>query len=204
MLRRRFCHMVSVRKGVSGAIVMQTCTAPGGRETTPTAAVVAGGARCGARLGEGVEERGERDGAVVGAGLALEAAAVVADVDVGELLDEAHEVGHDAVEAVCVHLAPHARHQRPRRRLQPPVEHVARRRRRERGGWVEGAALGARARHVLREEAVRVVPRQEHRLDHLEHAALLEAQRLGAHDGRVDEVEAQRIGAVLGHHLRAA
>lgn len=31
--------------------------------------------------------------------------------------------------------------------------------------------------------------------------ASLEAQRLGAHDGRVDEVEAQRVGAVLVNHL---
>lgn len=44
---------------------------------------------------------------------------------------------------------------------------------------------------------VRVVPRQEHVLDDAKDAVLLEAQGLGAHDRRVDEVEAQRVGAVL-------
>ena len=44
-----------------------------------------------------VEERGERDGAVLRALAALEALAVVAHVHVGEVADEAQQVGHHRV-----------------------------------------------------------------------------------------------------------
>ena len=44
-------------------------------------------------------------------------------------------------------------------------------------------------------------PRQEHVLDDPEHALHPEPQRLGAHDGGVYEVEAQRVGAVRVQHV---
>jgi hypothetical protein len=42
-------------------------------------------------------------------------------------------------------------------------------------------------------------PGQEDLLDDAQHARLLEAQRLRAHDGRVDQVQSQRVGAVAVH-----
>ena len=43
--------------------------------------------------------------------------------------------------------------------------------------------------HVLHQEAVGVVPGQEDVLQHIPHAFLLEAQVLGSHHWRVDQVQ---------------
>jgi len=51
------------------------------------------------------------------------------------------------------------------------------------------------------EQAVCVVPGQKDGLEVLHDARLLEAEVLRAHDGRVDQVEPQRVGAVGVDHL---
>ena len=45
------------------------------------------------------------------------------------------------------------------------------------------------------------IPWQEHVLQYVEHALLLEPQRLRLHHGAVDEEEPEGVGAVLAHEL---
>ena len=53
------------------------------------------------------------------------------------------------------------------------------------------------AGHILHQEAVGVVPGQEDVLDHGQHPLLPEAQALRPHDWGVDEIQPQRVRAVL-------
>eukprot|EP00611_Tribonema_gayanum_P029033 TRINITY_DN765_c3_g1_i13.p4 TRINITY_DN765_c3_g1~~TRINITY_DN765_c3_g1_i13.p4 ORF type:complete len:103 (-),score=0.82 TRINITY_DN765_c3_g1_i13:2703-3011(-) len=55
--------------------------------------------------------------------------------------------------------------------------------------------------YLLDKEAQRVEPRQQNVLDDRLHAGLAEAQRLRAHDRRVNEVQPQRVGAVCRNDL---
>lgn len=75
---------------------------------------------------EDVEEGRERESAVAVAATALETGAVVAHVDVGQLLDELHQEGHHRVQPVRAHLLAHERRQRARGRADPSVQHVGR------------------------------------------------------------------------------
>lgn len=58
------------------------------------------------------------------------------------------------------------------------------------------------ALYVLNEEAVRVVPRQEHIFQHISYSFLFEAQVLGSDYGRIDQVEAECIGTKPVDDLR--
>ena len=58
------------------------------------------------------------------------------------------------------------------------------------GGLKGDASLLLQAQHVLHQEAVCIVPGQEHIFDHSKHALLLEAQGLASHHRGVDEVQA--------------
>ena len=99
---------------------------------------------------------------------------------------------------VRAHLLVHEADEALQRGLHPDVGHVLRRGRALRVGLELGAGVELLpARRVLREEAERVEPRVEDLAQRRLDAVLGEAQRLGAHDGRVDEVEPQRVRAVL-------
>ena len=63
-------------------------------------------------------------------------------------------------------------------------------------GGERGARLVQLRARALHEEAVRMVPRQEEVAHHLLHPRLLEPKVVGADDGRVDQVQPQRVGAV--------
>eukprot|EP00160_Parvularia_atlantis_P015540 Unigene4479_Nuclearia_a/m.13690 Unigene4479_Nuclearia_a/g.13690 ORF Unigene4479_Nuclearia_a/g.13690 Unigene4479_Nuclearia_a/m.13690 type:complete len:521 (-) Unigene4479_Nuclearia_a:1533-3095(-) len=146
-------------------------------------------------------QRAQRVQAVLRAVHALEPRAVQPHVPVGQVLDEPHEPRHDRVQPVRAHLLVHKLDQRLRRREQPPVHRVRHVDRAVRVILELVRRLQLEAVHVLHKEAVRVEPRQEHVLNHVLHALLLEPQRLGAHDGRVDQVQPQRVGAVLVQDL---
>mmetsp|Transcript_11764 Transcript_11764/g.30959 ORF Transcript_11764/g.30959 Transcript_11764/m.30959 type:complete len:724 (-) Transcript_11764:1012-3183(-) len=141
-------------------------------------------------------QRREGERALLGATLAREALLIHSDVPVGEQLDRAHESRHDRVQPVRLHLLPHVTAQRVGGGEDPAVHRVLR---------LKRELLAGRERHArrrlervarLHQEAVRVVPRQEDVLEHLPDAILAEGQVLGAHDGRIDQVEPQRVGAV--------
>ncbi len=70
------------------------------------------------------------------------------------------------------------------------------------GGVEALARLGLQAQNVLDKEAVGVVPGQEHILDHAEDALLLELERLRVHHRRVDQIQPQRVCAVLLQNVR--
>ena len=59
------------------------------------------------------------------------------------------------------------------------------------------AGLGLPVLDVLQQEAIRVVPGNEHVLQHAVDAGFLEAERLRAHHGRVDQIQTHRIRAVF-------
>ena len=69
------------------------------------------------------------------------------------------------------------------------------------GGLKGDASLLLQAQHILHQEAICIVPGQEHIFDHGKHALLLEAQGLTPHHRGVDEVQAQCISSVLIQHL---
>ena len=50
---------------------------------------------------------------------------------------------------------------------------------------------------VLDQEAISVVPREEHIFQHTVNARFLESERLGTHHRRVDQIETDRICSVL-------
>ena len=64
-------------------------------------------------------------------------------------------------------------------------------------GLEDDALLLLQAQHILHQEAVCIVPRQEDVLHNCEDALLLEAQSLPSHHGGVDQVETQCISAIL-------
>lgn len=71
------------------------------------------------------------------------------------------------------------------------------RRNRYLGRFKGDATLLLQAQNILHQEAVGVVPGQEHILDNSKHALLLEAQGLSSHHWGVDQVQAQGIGTIL-------
>ncbi len=69
-------------------------------------------------------------------------------------------------------------------------------------GWFKSdASLLLQAQHVLHQEAVCIVPRQEDILDHSKDTLLLEAQGLTPHHRGVDQIQAQCICTVLVQNL---
>mmetsp|Transcript_22495 Transcript_22495/g.73070 ORF Transcript_22495/g.73070 Transcript_22495/m.73070 type:complete len:643 (+) Transcript_22495:1232-3160(+) len=150
---------------------------------------------------EHLEERAERPLPVLHAHLALQPLAIESHINVGELLDEAHETRADGVETVSLHLFADVAEQSLRRGVDPAIKNIGALERRHRLGVERASADGWKFDDVLAQEAVGVVPREEDIFEDGEDAVLLKLERLCAHHGRVDEVEAQRIRAVLLHHL---
>ena len=160
-----------------------------------------------------VQHRQRHEGLLGVAVGALAAAAVEAHVAVGERVDEVDQARHHGVQAVGLHLLAHEADQLLRGGQQPAVHHVGALQRLLLGGAEALARLALPVLDVLHlrvtgtarahQEAVGVEPRDEDLLQHAVHAALLEAQRLRAHHGRVDEVQADGVGAVgVDHQLR--
>lgn len=51
--------------------------------------------------------------------------------------------------------------------------------------------------YILHQEAIGIIPGQEHILQHISHSFLLESQVLGSYDRRVDEVQPREKKALL-------
>ena len=125
-----------------------------------------------------------------------EAAAAAADVPVRQVLDERDERAHRALEVILVHRGRDVGDQRLHRAADPAVEDV------RRIGHHDRLVVEAVHVRVGDEEGVGVPPRDEQVAEDLLDAVLGELQVLGAHDGRVDHVEADRVRAVRVEHER--
>ena len=154
-----------------------------------------------------VENRQRDEGLLRVSAHALAAAAVQPHIAVGEQVDEVHEARHHRVETVRLHLLADEADELLRGGLsvtplrnadeQPAVHHVGAGERLFLRRMEGLAGLGLPVLDVLQQEAVGVVPRDEHVLQHAVHAGLLESERLRSHHRRVDEVQTHRVGAVF-------
>mmetsp|Transcript_16342 Transcript_16342/g.29130 ORF Transcript_16342/g.29130 Transcript_16342/m.29130 type:complete len:337 (-) Transcript_16342:1806-2816(-) len=138
---------------------------------------------------------------VIHAAGALEAFAVEADVDVGEILDKVDQKGRHVVKPIRLHLLLDVSDEGMAGGVEPTVQHVGGLGCVHLAGVELGAVLHLKTTHVLDEEAVGVVPGQEEALDVIKHPLLAKLQRLRAHNRRIDEVQPQRVRAVLVHYL---
>ena len=148
-------------------------------------------------LGEGDQHVVERlvGLSLVAVGLGLpEASAGAADIPVGEVVDEGGEASGGLLEVIGVEGGGDVGDDAHESGEDPAVEVVV-----EPGGrlglasrWLPAVDFG-----VGGEEAEGVPEREDGGSDDLLDAALGEAQVLGADDGRVEEEEPQRVGAVL-------
>ncbi len=123
-----------------------------------------------------------------------EPAAAAADVPVRQILHELHERTHRALQVVGVHRRGHVGDERFHGRDDPAIQHV-------RAFGIDHLGVGE-AVHVRvgHEERVGVPPRNQQVAQDLLDAVLGELEVLGAHDGRVDHVEADGVRPVGVEH----
>ena len=121
---------------------------------------------------------------------APEAPPVEAHVPVGQCVQKVEQRRHDVVQPIRLHLGVDAADQRLLARADPAVQDVRR-------ACVRGRAPVVH-QGVRHEEFVGIPPRQQQTADGVAHAGLAEAQVLGAHQRRVDQVQTQGVGAVRG------
>ena len=127
---------------------------------------------------------------------------IQADVGVGQIADEREQLRDDVVEPIAFHLHVDGGLERLQSGQNPAVEHRA----------LIDAACDAVGRGIAagrplvnsgvgRQERIGVVPGQQCPSHHVADAGVREPLFVGAHQARVDEVQAQRIGAVGLHEL---
>ena len=132
----------------------------------------------------------------------LAATAVQTHVAVREGVDEFHQTGNHRVQTVGLHFLTDEADELLGGGQQPAIHDV---------GAVDGlllrglehlARLALPDVDVLHQEAVGVVPGNEHVLQHAVDTSLAETERLSTHDRRVNEVQTDGVGSVLVDDLR--
>mmetsp|Transcript_14165 Transcript_14165/g.53219 ORF Transcript_14165/g.53219 Transcript_14165/m.53219 type:complete len:351 (-) Transcript_14165:1505-2557(-) len=153
-------------------------------------------------LQEHLVEDAEADEGLVVAVDPFQAIAIEPHEPVGELADEVHQARHDRVQTVAVHLLVDILDEPLQLGQDPGVDHVL-------AGCgffpIRHKRLCADvlpSEDLLRQEAQRVVPRQDDIPDDAHHAIFFESEGIRANRGGIDEIESQRIRAVLADDQR--
>ena len=126
--------------------------------------------------------------------LTPEPVAIQPDITVGQLVDELEQARNDVVQPVFAHLRADVFFERLQARQNPLVEYVAA----VVQTFVGRPVIDRRVRH---QELECVIPRQQRAARHVLDAGVQEQLFLAAHQTRVDQIQAQRIGAVDLHQF---